>query len=378
MHQFNTFSIAHPLQQAIAGYLAEKPQGARGLAAFFQAKRDRLRAALAGSGFALPPAQGTYFQLLDFSALSPAGDLGFRRAAAHRGGRGHHPAVAVLRVAAAAALRTPVHRQAGRDPRRGRAAPEPLCADPAGRGAREHAARLAACSSRSRGRTRRANRAHFAALLKPLAGQTDLVVLPETFTTGFSMEVERLGEPAGGRRPCSGCSEQAALLDAAVTGSVITAGGRPLLQPAAVGDARPAGAPLRQAPPVPHGCASTSISLPVARPGACRGAGCACVPWSATTCASRCYSRRRPRSRLRSAASMSPTGPRRARMPGGRCCRRVPSRTRPTSWREPGGHRRRERELCRRQHGAGFPGRRSRRPATCLGVTTVELSSRAA
>ena len=77
VHQFNTFSIAHPLQQAIAGYLAEKPEGARGLAQFFQAKRDRLRAALAGSGFALPPAQGTYFQLLDFSALSQAGDLAF-------------------------------------------------------------------------------------------------------------------------------------------------------------------------------------------------------------------------------------------------------------------------------------------------------------
>jgi methionine transaminase len=77
VHQFNTFSIAHPLQQAIAGYLAEQPEGGRGLAQFFQAKRDRLRTALAGSGFALPPAQGTYFQLLDFSALSRAGDLAF-------------------------------------------------------------------------------------------------------------------------------------------------------------------------------------------------------------------------------------------------------------------------------------------------------------
>ena len=34
-----------------------------------------------------------------------------------------------------------------------------------------------------------ANRARFAALIAPLAGNTDLVVLPETFTTGFSMEV---------------------------------------------------------------------------------------------------------------------------------------------------------------------------------------------
>lgn len=77
VHQFNTFSIAHPLQQAIAAYLAEKPEGWRELAPFFEAKRDRLRAALRSTPFALPPAAGTYFQLLDFSALAPPGDLAF-------------------------------------------------------------------------------------------------------------------------------------------------------------------------------------------------------------------------------------------------------------------------------------------------------------
>lgn len=77
VHQFNTFSIAHPLQHAIAAYLAEKPDGWRELAPFFQAKRDRLRAALARSGFRLPAAQGTYFQLLDFSEFAPPGDLAF-------------------------------------------------------------------------------------------------------------------------------------------------------------------------------------------------------------------------------------------------------------------------------------------------------------
>jgi methionine aminotransferase len=77
VHQFNTFSIAHPLQHAIAAYLAEQPDCGGGLAAFFQAKRDRLRRALAASGFALPPAEGTYFQLLDFSAFAGEGDLEF-------------------------------------------------------------------------------------------------------------------------------------------------------------------------------------------------------------------------------------------------------------------------------------------------------------
>ena len=69
-----------------------------------------------------------------------------------------------------------------------------------------------------------ANRAHFEALLAPLAGCTDLVLLPETFTTGFSMEVERLGEPAGG--PSSTWLAQLARrLDAVVAGSIITADG---------------------------------------------------------------------------------------------------------------------------------------------------------
>ncbi|GAC1452299.1 MAG: pyridoxal phosphate-dependent aminotransferase [Steroidobacteraceae bacterium] len=77
VHQFNTFSIAHPLQHAIAAYLAHHPDCGRELAGFFQAKRDRLRSALAGSGFVLPRAQGTYFQLLDFSAFSRATDLEF-------------------------------------------------------------------------------------------------------------------------------------------------------------------------------------------------------------------------------------------------------------------------------------------------------------
>lgn len=67
----------------------------------------------------------------------------------------------------------------------------------------------------------RANRAHFEALVLPLAGHTDLVVLPETFTTGFSMDVERLAESAGG--PSSQwLARLATRLDAAITGSVIT------------------------------------------------------------------------------------------------------------------------------------------------------------
>ncbi|MEP7246728.1 MAG: methionine aminotransferase [Gammaproteobacteria bacterium] len=77
VHQFNTFSIAHPIQYAIAMYLAEKPDSWRGLPEFFQAKRDRVRAALEGTLFKAPPAEGTYFQLVDYSAISNVDDVSF-------------------------------------------------------------------------------------------------------------------------------------------------------------------------------------------------------------------------------------------------------------------------------------------------------------
>jgi methionine aminotransferase len=87
VHQFNTFSIAAPLQLAIARYLARHPDAWQGLAAFFQVKRDRLLARLADCGYRLQPAAGTYFQLLDFSDLSPAeGDAEFTERLLTEGG----------------------------------------------------------------------------------------------------------------------------------------------------------------------------------------------------------------------------------------------------------------------------------------------------
>lgn len=77
VHQFNTFSIAAPLQYAIASYLRQKPDSWQGLSDFFQRKRDLLRQELQGTDWILPPAQGTYFQLLDYSALSRASDVDF-------------------------------------------------------------------------------------------------------------------------------------------------------------------------------------------------------------------------------------------------------------------------------------------------------------
>src|SRR5271170_3018724 len=77
VHQFNTFSIAAPLQHAIARYLALCPDAWTGLSAFFQTKRDLLAGLLRGSGFEPLTAAGTYFLLVDYGSLSRAGDLEF-------------------------------------------------------------------------------------------------------------------------------------------------------------------------------------------------------------------------------------------------------------------------------------------------------------
>ena len=64
-----------------------------------------------------------------------------------------------------------------------------------------------------------ANRAHFESVLAPLAGATDLVILPEMFTTGFTMRPEQFAEaPDGDTR--AWLLQQARALDAAVGGSV--------------------------------------------------------------------------------------------------------------------------------------------------------------
>jgi len=69
VHQFNAFSIAAPLQAAICLYLQRHPNAWREVAAFFSAKRDLLRERLKASGLSMPPAEGSYFQLADYSSL---------------------------------------------------------------------------------------------------------------------------------------------------------------------------------------------------------------------------------------------------------------------------------------------------------------------
>jgi predicted amidohydrolase len=63
------------------------------------------------------------------------------------------------------------------------------------------------------------NREYYGSLIAPLAGRTDLVVLPETFTSGFSNEAIHNAETMDGPS-VAWLREKAKELDAAITGSV--------------------------------------------------------------------------------------------------------------------------------------------------------------
>ena len=76
VHQFVTFSTHTPVQHAIAGFLAART-GLDELPSFFQRKRDLFLQLMQGSRFAPLPCRGSYFQLMDYSAISDLPDAEF-------------------------------------------------------------------------------------------------------------------------------------------------------------------------------------------------------------------------------------------------------------------------------------------------------------
>jgi len=74
VHQFVCFVAVTPVQLAVADFLAAEPDYPGTLAAFYQSKRDLFCSHLAESRFNLVPSSGTYFQLLDYSAITDIQD----------------------------------------------------------------------------------------------------------------------------------------------------------------------------------------------------------------------------------------------------------------------------------------------------------------
>ncbi|MFZ0131186.1 MAG: methionine aminotransferase [Desulfobacterales bacterium] len=78
IHQFLTFSTATPLQMAFADFMRQTTIYSD-LPRFYQEKRDTFRSLLKGSRFSPLPCRGTYFQMLDYSAITDASDVAFAR-----------------------------------------------------------------------------------------------------------------------------------------------------------------------------------------------------------------------------------------------------------------------------------------------------------
>ena len=76
VHQFVTFAVSTPIQHAYAEFMARDPSCAA-LGAFYQRKRDAFLSLVAPSRFTPLPCSGTYFQMLDYSAIAAEGDTAF-------------------------------------------------------------------------------------------------------------------------------------------------------------------------------------------------------------------------------------------------------------------------------------------------------------
>lgn len=77
VHQFVTFTTSSFVQYALADFMQECPEHALNLPAFYAAKRDTFCALIAESRFRFKPSKGTYFQLVDYSAISDERDTDF-------------------------------------------------------------------------------------------------------------------------------------------------------------------------------------------------------------------------------------------------------------------------------------------------------------
>ncbi len=75
-HQFVVFASNTPIQYALADYI-HNPENYLYLGRFYQQKRDLFAQSVASSRFKVLPCFGTYFQLLDYSAISNEKEMDF-------------------------------------------------------------------------------------------------------------------------------------------------------------------------------------------------------------------------------------------------------------------------------------------------------------
>lgn len=76
IHEVTVFSVNHPMQRAYAEYI-KTPKNYLKLPNFYQTKRDLFLNLIKDSKFTYTPSKGTYYQLLNFSAITDENDVNF-------------------------------------------------------------------------------------------------------------------------------------------------------------------------------------------------------------------------------------------------------------------------------------------------------------
>lgn len=76
VHQFNVFSVNHPMQVGLAKYI-QNPQTYLKLGDFYQEKRDLFLSLMKDSRFSFAPSNGTYFQLMNYKNITDEADVDF-------------------------------------------------------------------------------------------------------------------------------------------------------------------------------------------------------------------------------------------------------------------------------------------------------------
>lgn len=76
VHQYNVFCVNTPMQLALSEYVSHSENYEK-IPDFYQRKRDVFLDAVKGSQFTFTPAQGTYFQVLNYENISDQGEVEF-------------------------------------------------------------------------------------------------------------------------------------------------------------------------------------------------------------------------------------------------------------------------------------------------------------
>ena len=79
IHQWTCYAVITPIQLAIADYMQHTPHHYAELPVFYEQKRDRFCELVRESRFDFRPAKGTFFQLLDYSAITDEDDVSYAR-----------------------------------------------------------------------------------------------------------------------------------------------------------------------------------------------------------------------------------------------------------------------------------------------------------